>query len=91
MFQNSNSQRYRKTKYIEMLPALDEVSLQARIIPVLQQDDCPLHSAIQILNWHFHNKWIGLFSSIGWPPRSPDVTLCGFFMEILKKWSLFPQ
>lgn len=40
---------------------------------------------------HFHNKWIGLFSPISWPARSPDLII---FMGISKAKSVsnwFPQ
>lgn len=68
--------------------------LQEQIIPALQQfenwgefywqqDGAPPHWALRVreyLNDIFGEKWIGRDGPIRWPPRSPDLTPCDFFV-----------
>jgi hypothetical protein len=70
--------------YLDMLqhfvyPQLEE--LQPRII--FQQDGAPPHWAKIVRNSlkdKFENRWIGRGGPIPWPPRSPDITPCDFFL-----------
>ena len=55
---------------------------------VLQQDGAPPHFLGDVrsyLNIEFPNRWIGRSSAddkplLSWPPRSPDLTPCDFFL-----------
>jgi len=39
------------------------------------------HQGVRLfLNNNFPNRWIGRGSTIEWPPRSPDLTVPGFFL-----------
>lgn len=70
--------------YLDMLeqfvyPQLE--GLQPEII--FQQDGAPPHWALIVrasLDAEFPNRWIGRDGPIPWPPRSPDVTPCDFFL-----------
>ena len=70
--------------YLDMLqhfvyPQLEQ--LQPRII--FQQDGAPPHWAKIVRNSlkdKFENRWIGRGGPIPWPPRSPDITPCDFFL-----------
>ncbi|MCP4491774.1 MAG: hypothetical protein GY820_31375 [Gammaproteobacteria bacterium] len=47
------------------------------------QDGAPPHFAITVRQWldeNFEEKWIGRRGPIEWPPRSPDLTPCDFFL-----------
>lgn len=46
-------------------------------------DGAPHHYARTVRNWlnnNFPLKWIGRRGPTLWPPRSPDLTLCDFFL-----------
>jgi len=48
-----------------------------------QQDGAPPHWALRVrdhLNQIFGTNWIGRDGQIHWPPRSPDLTPCDFFV-----------
>lgn len=48
-----------------------------------QQDGAPPHfscNARAILDEHLPNRWIGRRGSTEWPPRSPDLSICDFFV-----------
>ena len=55
---------------------------------IFQQDGAPSHWSFnvrQYLNAILHNKWIGRAGNddcvlLHWPPRSPDLTPCNFFL-----------
>lgn len=56
----------------------------------LQQDGAPLHNAEFLGNYlteTFHNRRIGTYGPVRWPPSSPELNLPGFFLfEDLKKY-----
>ena len=68
--------------------------LQEKIVPALQQmqnwdefycqqDGAPPHWALRVreyLNDVFGQNWIGRDGPIRWPPRSPDLTPCDFYV-----------
>jgi transposase len=70
--------------YIDMLenfafPQLEE--LQPNVI--FQQDGAPPHwkrFVRDCLDQKFPNRWIGRGGPTPWPPRSPDITPCDFFV-----------
>ena len=50
---------------------------------VFQQDGAPPHFALpvrQYLNQKLGDRWIGRAGPVSWPPRSPDLTPCDFFL-----------
>lgn len=49
----------------------------------LQHDGAPPHNAAQVrqfLHETFPNSWLGRGGPVSWPPRSPDLTSCDFFL-----------
>lgn len=72
--------------YLDMLteycfPQLDELENAQRIH--FQQDGAPPHFnafVTHALNEKFADRWIGQQGPISWPPRSPDLTPCDFFL-----------
>lgn len=65
--------------------------LQEKVIPyfkrhnhmLFQQDGAPPHycvNARQILNENIPQQWIGRRGHIEWPARSPDLTVCDFWL-----------
>jgi hypothetical protein len=50
---------------------------------VFMQDGAPAHWTLDVRAWldnHFPQRWIGRGGPIPWPPRSPDLTPCDFFL-----------
>lgn len=50
---------------------------------IFQQDGAPPHYAVivrQYLDQKLPNRWIGRAGPIPWPPRSPDLTPCDYFL-----------
>lgn len=72
--------------YLELLqnnivPALEQLNLNIPDI-IFQHDGCPSHSTRlvrEFLNETF-TEWIGRGGTVGWPPRSPDLAPCDFFL-----------
>ena len=47
------------------------------------QDGAPAHTSVDVSTWmteFFRHKIIALHHSNEWPPRSPDLTPCDFFL-----------
>ena len=50
---------------------------------IFMQDGAPAHYAAVVREWldeHFPGRWIGRRGPHAWPPRSPDLTPCDFFL-----------
>ena len=50
---------------------------------IFQHDGAPAHYERNVRNWldhKFKNRWIGRRGPTEWPPRSPDLTPCDFFL-----------
>ena len=50
---------------------------------IFQLDGAPAHWGLQVrafLNTNFPQRWIGRDGPTPWPPRSPDLTPCDFFL-----------
>lgn len=68
------------------LPSLfDEVPIQIRLEHWFMHDGAPPHFSIAVrdfLNHQYQNKWIGRGNNCPqlWPPRSPDLNKCDFFL-----------
>ncbi|XP_077511001.1 uncharacterized protein LOC144121701 [Amblyomma americanum] len=65
------------------LPELVEYHMQQRLC-IFQQDGAPAHYASKVRQWlneEFPGRWMGRGSpNMSWPPRSPDLTPCDFFV-----------
>ena len=82
-----------KDRYVEMpqsfvAPALNNFSQLHEAW--FQQDGATSHTARQSMaavRELFGNRVISRFSDISWPPRSPDLSICDFFLwGYLKNW-----
>ena len=60
---------------------------------IFMQDGAPPHFALTVRAWldqHFSGRWLGRRGPHEWPPRSPDLTPCDFYLwgytkeEVLK-------
>lgn len=80
---NLNSERYLQILQQHLVNFVDDLPLQERMTCLFQQDGAPPHNTRQIselLNELFGESWIGNRGPIHWPPRSPDLTPCDFFL-----------
>lgn len=64
---------------------LDDLPIQLRINMWYMHDGAPPHFSVNVrnyLNQVYPNKWIGRGNDapVNWPPRSPDLTPCDFFL-----------
>nr|CAH7762191.1 unnamed protein product [Callosobruchus chinensis] len=62
---------------------LDDVPLNIRQSMWFMHDGAPPHFRREVrdyLNVTFPNRWIGRNGPVAWPPRSPDLTPCDFFL-----------
>ena len=49
----------------------------------LQHDGATPHYAVIVREWleeKFPGRWIGRHEPLDWPPHSPDLTPCDFFL-----------
>jgi hypothetical protein len=67
-----------------ILPTLlENIPLEIRIHSWYQQDGAPAHrtrNCINLINYKYPLKWIGLGGPIEWPARSPDLSPLDFFL-----------
>lgn len=80
---NLNSQRYLQILQDHLVDFIDNLPLEERMNCFFQQDGAPPHNTREIsglLNELFGVNWIGNRAPIYWPPRSPDLTPCDFFL-----------
>ena len=50
---------------------------------IFMQDGAPPHFALTVRAWldqHFSGRWLGRRGPHEWPPRSPDLTPCDFYL-----------
>lgn len=76
--------------YLEFLQGnlndlLDEVPVQIRQNMWMMHDGAPAHYTVNVRQWlheHFPGRWIGRGQDapIAWPPRSPDLNPCDFYL-----------
>lgn len=80
---NLNGPKYLDMLQNEIVPALRQVP-GIRLDEIwFQQDGCPAHNTLAVREYlanTFPNRVIGTFSTIPWPPRSPDLSLQDFFL-----------
>jgi len=74
-------------RYIEMLTQFFFPELQRRLVSIrkvwFQQDGATSHTArasMEVLRQKFPGRLISRFGDVPWPPRSPDLSLCDFFL-----------
>ena len=68
--------------YLAMLTEFLWPKLMRRKL-LFQRDGAPAHYALDVRAWldsKFPNRWIGRRGPVEWPPRSPDLTPCNFFL-----------
>ena len=76
----SNGNRYVNMLEEFFVPRLDEMDLGD---VWFQQDGATAHTArssMALLREHFSGRLISLRGDLEWPPRSPDLTPCDFFL-----------
>lgn len=62
---------------------LEEVPLNIRQNMWFLHDGAPPHYRLEVrnyLNYAFPHRWIGRNGPIAWPPRSPDLNACDFYL-----------
>ncbi|EZA47877.1 hypothetical protein X777_15252, partial [Ooceraea biroi] len=58
----------------------------------LLQDGAPAHFSQEVqefLNNTFPNRWIGRGGPVAWPPKSPDLNPCDFFVGLHEKFGIY--
>lgn len=80
---NLNAERYLQLLSGEVEEKLEEIPLVHLQNLWYQQDGAPAHNSrnvINYLNLVHDNKVIATNTDVQWPPRSPDLTPCDFFL-----------
>lgn len=76
-----NGNSYLTMLKTEMWPAVQHEATRRRLF--FMQDGAPPHWAREVRSWldmKFPERWIGRGGPVDWPPRSPDLTPCDFFL-----------
>lgn len=77
-----NSERYLDMLQTSFFPALENMGIAEQT--VFMQDGAPPHWGTIVRDWlteNFPLRWMGRGSpNMPWPPRSPDLTPCDFFL-----------
>lgn len=85
-FCDALQQHFFKNDFLRFLPVVQTWPGFANLL--FMQDGAPPHHQAQVHDWlneHFPNRWIGrssanLVAPFAWPPYSPDLTPCDFFL-----------
>ena len=85
--QNGNTVTVTSDRYVAMLnefvfPQLQNLNIDVASV-YFQQDGATAHTArdsMATLRTVFEGRLISRFGDIPWPPRSPDLTVCEFFL-----------
>ncbi|KAL1488367.1 hypothetical protein ABEB36_014844 [Hypothenemus hampei] len=67
----------------ELYDLLEDVPLEIRRNMWYLHDGAPCHYARIVREWlneHFPRQWIGRNGPVAWPPRSPDLNPCDFYL-----------
>lgn len=78
-----NGQMYVEFLRNELNQLLEDVPLNIRCNMWFMHDGAPAHFsriARQELEYKFGQQWIGRGGPVGWPPRSPDLNPCDFYL-----------
>lgn len=85
--ENDSTVTVNAERYVEMLNTFLLPELRRRRIPArnvwFQQDGASSHTAhvtMNILRRVFPNRVVSRFGDVEWPPRSPDLSKCDFFL-----------
>ena len=76
-----NSERYLQILNEIVLPLMTSNRYNQHLF---MQDGAPVHCSVNVrknLNEKLADSWIGRSGPIEWPPRSPDLTLCDFWLR----------
>lgn len=87
-----NAQRYSEMLHSFFIPQLRQHGMNNETL--FQQDGATSHTArvsMNVLNNVFPNRVISRNGAISWPPRSPDLTVCDFFLWGYLKSKVFEQ
>lgn len=80
--ENVSSESYLQMLKESFWPSVEEKGLTNTIL--FMQDGAPPHFGLSVRSWldeKLPNRWMGRGSSnMPWPPRSPDLTPCDFFL-----------
>ena len=80
---NVTGDTYLQMMQDEFLPELEALHMQ-RHVCIFMQDGAPPHWSTSVRRWldtTFPGRWMGRGSpNMPWPPRSPDLTICDFFV-----------
>lgn len=90
-FDNLNGETYLHFLQNKLPELLEEVDLATQKNIWWQQDGAPPHShciVTEYFNNIFHDRWIGRYGYIRWPPRSSDLSSPNFFLWGYKKYFL---
>lgn len=76
-----NAESYLQLLGNELVPELHVLNISEENV-VFQQDGAPAHFSAVVKSWLDENfgAWIGRGGTLGWPPRSPDLTPLDFFL-----------
>ena len=78
-----NGERYLQMLEEKVLPELKKIEAFDEGALFWQQDGAPPHwfrRARDFLDLHFGSRWIGRGGPVAWPPRSPDLTPCDYYL-----------
>ena len=78
--QTMNGERYCNVLLKHVIPFFILPQNRSKIF---QQDGAPPHyctAARALLDDHLRNRWMGRRGPFEWPPRSPDLSVCDFFL-----------
>lgn len=78
-----NGQNYLQFLRNDLDDLLEDVPLIFRSRMYFMQDGAPPHfhrEVREFLTNKFNNRWIGRSGPVSWPPRSPDLNPCDFFL-----------
>lgn len=82
--------RLNGTNYLQFLRDVLPGLIQILDLPVeveqniiFQHDGCPAHFQVQVrqyLDQQYAGRWFGRGGPVEWPPRSPDMNVCDYFL-----------
>lgn len=83
--QTMNGERYRETLENHLSPFIEQHH-------IFQHDGAPAHFSCVAREWldaNLQGRWIGRRGFQEWPPRSPDLTICDFWLWSYVKDQVF--
>lgn len=89
-----NANSYRDFLENHLYDLLEDIPLNIRQQMYFQQDGAPPHNGRFVTEWlnnNFHDRWIGRFGPVRWPPRSPDLNPLDFFLWGFLKQRIYSE